>query len=158
MLKAVANTNISSATEPVAEMAANLRRIYKVPVAQPCANGFVSLFLALQCAHIPRNSYVLVPTFTMVAVPNAVVLQGAIPVFVDNSEGGYNPGVAEFSRAAEKVGPKNVRAVIVCHTYSVPANIVQIANMCKLQNWILIEDISECIGVKFERRLLGTLR
>ena len=86
---------------------------------------YVSLFLAMQCCYIGLGDFVLVPTFTMVAVPNAVVYTGATPVFVDNEEGGYNPGVKEYLKAAEAVKDKTkIKALIVCHTYSVPADIL----------------------------------
>ena len=46
-----------------------------------------SSLYSLQCAHIGVGDLVLVPSFTMVAVPNAVLYVGAIPVFVDNAKG-----------------------------------------------------------------------
>jgi len=43
-----------------------------------------------------------------------------------------------------------IRAVIVCHTYGVPAEIEEIALFCRRHNFILIEDISECVGVSIK--------
>jgi dTDP-4-amino-4,6-dideoxygalactose transaminase len=40
-----------------------------------------------------------------------------------------------------------IQQVIVCHTYGVPAEIEEIALFCRRNNLILIEDISECVGV-----------
>lgn len=159
VFKSMAMRAISSAASPVVEMACELRRLYNVPVAQPCANGFVSLLLAMQSAHIGEepNECVLVPSFTMIAIPNAVLYVGATPVFVDNGFEKYNPGVIEYEEAARYV-PENhkIRAVIVAHTYSVPADIVQLRDMCVKHKWLLIEDISECIGVSVNGQLLGT--
>ncbi|CAF4245483.1 unnamed protein product, partial [Rotaria sp. Silwood2] len=156
VIKSLAYRKISSASSNILHMAFELRRFYNVPVAQPCANGFISLLLALQSAHIGRGDYVLVPTFTMIAVPNAVLYVGAQPLFVDNENGSYNPGAKQFEEVAKQKIGCNIKAVIVCHTYSVPADIHGIVEMCKAHNWLLIEDISECIGVKVGGRLLGT--
>lgn len=159
VFKSMALRAISSAATPVAEMACELRRLYNVPVAQPCANGFVSLLLAMQAANIGKelNECVLVPSFTMIAVPNAVLYVGAMPVFVDNSFEKYNPGVDEYEEAARHV-PQNykIKAIIVTHTYSVPADIEPLRDMCLRNKWLLIEDISEAIGVSVNGQLLGT--
>ncbi|CAM4962881.1 unnamed protein product [Rotaria socialis] len=159
VFKSLVSHSISSAAYPVAEMAHELRRLFDVPVAQPCANGFISLLLALQSAHIGEdsNDCVLVPSFTMIAVPNAVLYAGATPIFVDNSCDKYNPGVDEYDEAARLV-PENykIKAIIVTHTYSIPADIEQLHDMCVKNNWLLIEDISESIGVTINGKLLGT--
>lgn len=157
VLKALSCHNVSSASEPVAQLGAALKTMYNKPVAQPCTNGFVSLLLAMQCHGIGKDAIVLVPTFTMVAVPNAVVFLGAIPAFADNEVGGYNPGVAEYLAAAERVDKSKIKAVITAHTYAVPSDIKGIVAMCKQNGWALIEDISEGVGGKFDGKYLGTL-
>lgn len=158
VFKAVATRSISSASLPITEMACELRRMFNVPVAQPCANGFVSLLLAMQAAGIGPGDCVLVPSFTMIAVPNAVLYVGGTPVFVDNAYTKYNPGVKEYETAAHRCaeGKHRVKAIVTAHTYSVPADIQQLQAMCLQNEWILIEDISECIGVSVGGKLLGT--
>ncbi len=56
------------------------------------SNGTVSLFTAFASLGIGRGDEVIVPDFTMVASPNAVLLAGATPVFVDNGM----PGIGMF--------------------------------------------------------------
>ena len=53
------------------------------------------------------------------------------------------------------------KAVILCHTYGVPTkDLLKVVDECSRRKWFLIEDISECVGVKThtgnETRLLGT--
>lgn len=159
VVKSLVSLSISSATYPVVEMAHELRSFFNVPFAQPCANGFIALVLALQSAHVgeEHNDCVLVPSFTMIAVPNSVLYVGATPIFVDNNCESYNPGVVEYEEAARRI-PENykIKAIIVTHTYSIPAEIEQLRDMCVKNNWLLIEDISESIGVTVKGQLLGT--
>ena len=107
------------------------------------------MVLALQCAGIGPGSEVIVPTFTMIAVPNAVSFVGAHPIFVDNAApNNYNPSLAEIKQSITS----KTKAIIVTHTYGNPVNdIAQIAEECKRNCWTLIEDISECVGIKIRQ-------
>lgn len=155
---AIQSGSISSAGYWPREMAKRLRSVFHCPVAQPCSNGFTALMLAMQAANIGEGDEVIVPTMTMVAVPNAVYYVRGIPIFADNANGGYNPTWSEY----ESVSTPKTKAIIVTHTYGVPVpDIQEIADQCAARGWILIEDISECVGVtcstaEKEERLLGT--
>lgn len=155
---AIQSGSISSAGYWPRQLAARLRAMFHCPVAQPCSNGFTALMLALQAANIGKDEEVLIPTMTMIAVPNAVRYLSAKPVFVDNAKNSYNPMWADY----EKQVSSKTKAVIVTHTYGVPAqDIEEIAMQCKSRRWTLIEDISECVGVSCttssgDQRLLGT--
>eukprot|EP01038_Epipyxis_sp_PR26KG_P013088 gene13088-17542_t len=158
VLDALETGNVSSASSYVTMMAEKLKQMFGYPVAQPCCNGYAAIVLALQACNIHSGDCVLIPDWTMVAVANAVIQVGATPIYVDNAQDTYNPGVSEYLNT---VVP-NVKAVIVCHTYGVPADVAEISNMCHQNGWYLIEDISECVGVRIKQddqvsgRLLGT--
>lgn len=94
-------------------MEEELLRFYGVPVARVCSNGYSSLVLALRAADIGRSQEVLIPAMTMVAVLNAVLTVGAIPVLVDCEHGQYNPAARQLKEASSP----RTRAVIVAHTY-----------------------------------------
>ena len=51
--------------------------------ASVVTNGTMSLFVALAALDIGTGDEVIVPAFSMIASANAVLLAGAIPVFVD---------------------------------------------------------------------------
>jgi perosamine synthetase len=101
---------------------------------------------------IGPGDHVLVPSFTMVAVANAVKMVGATPIYVDCADGQLNPAVGEYMA---KATPK-CKCVVTCHTFGVPAEIDAIAKMCKEQKWLLVEDICEAIGTKSGGKLVGT--
>lgn len=155
VLDALDAGSVSSAGIWPQKMSAFLRQMYNVPSAQPCCNGFASLMLALQAAEVSVGDDVIVPAWTMVAVPNAVSYLGANPLFVDNApKRSYNPSWVEIEAAATE----RTKAVIVAHTYAVPCtDLEEIAAGCRRRHWTFIEDISECVGVKSaEGRPLGT--
>lgn len=158
VLDAIDGSSVSSAGLWPEKMSELLRSIFGVPVAVPCCNGFSAILLALQAANFLPNSEVIIPTFTMIAVANAVNYTGSNPIFIDNSKDSYNPKWHDYENAITE----KTKAIIVCHTYGVPApNIELIATKCKERNLILIEDISECIGISIinsqnKIQLLGT--
>lgn len=113
--------------------------------------------LALQSANVGAGDTVIVPALTMIAVPNAVQFVGARPIFVDVAVDEYNPSWTQIEAAAIA----STKAVIVAHTYGSPVrDIEHIADGCRRRAWVLIEDISECVGIKMQtataERLLGT--
>ena len=75
---------VSSATPFVDELSEILKKMYNCEVAQACCNGFSALVLALQAANVGKGDEVIIPSFTMIAVANAVRFVGGEPIFVDN--------------------------------------------------------------------------
>jgi len=158
VLDAIDSGSVSSGGRWPEELASKLREIFDVAVAQPCCNGFAAIVLALRAARVRPGDDVILPSFTMIAVPNAVRLVGARPVPVDNAPESYNPCIREIEAAATD----QTKAVIVTHTYGVPTTDMEsIAGLCVRRGWSLIEDISESAGILMKtsngsRRLLGT--
>ena len=134
------------------ELETNLKKFYSLPFAKACANGFSALVVALKLASIGHGDDVLVPSFTMAAVANAVLTVGGKPIFVDCDEDALNPSPNQFDM---KMTP-HTKALIVTHTYGYPADCFSLAKLCERRNIILIEDIAEAIGVKYNDKLVGT--
>ncbi|MYM82960.1 aminotransferase class I/II-fold pyridoxal phosphate-dependent enzyme [Duganella sp. FT50W] len=85
---------------------------------------------------------VVVPSFTWVAVANAVVNAGAVPVFADIDEATFNL-TADSLRTL--IGP-GTEAVIVPHYGGQPADIAGIKQLCDQHGLLLIEDCAETLG------------
>ena len=151
--KAIEDGLVSSATSVVDEFEEELRRVYGVPFAKACSSGYSALVLALRLANVGEDHDVLVPSLTMVAVLNAVLGVKATPVFVDcESSRELNPSVEKY---AEKMTPKTA-ALIVTHTYGVPADCAALQKFCRSKNIVFIEDIAEAIGTECGGKLVGT--
>jgi perosamine synthetase len=81
--------------------------------------GRVAPYAILRALHIGRGDEVVVPAFTCVAVPNAVMHTGAMPVHVDLDVTTYTPDVAAV-RAA--IGPRT-RAIVAQNTFGLSSDV-----------------------------------
>ena len=152
VMKAIEDGKISSATSVVQEFEAELRMFFQVPFAKACSNGYSAILLALKLANVKQEDQVLMPTFTMAAVVNAVFTVGARSVFVDCEEGQFNPSVEQYEQHITQY----TKALIVTHTYGVPAQCSPLKSLCKAKGITLIEDIAEAIGSEYCSKLVGT--
>ena len=152
VIKAIEGGTISSATKIIDELEDELCKYYAVPFATACSNGYSALLMGLKLASIQAGADVLIPSFTMAAVVNAVLAVGANPVFVDCAEGALNPSLVEY----EKKLTSKSQCLIVTHTYGVPADCLGLQQFCRSHNLIFIEDIAEAIGTEYNGKLVGT--
>ena len=152
VIRAIEDGTLSSATSVVREFERELCAFYGVHMAKACSSGYSALVIALKLAHVGRGDTVLIPSLTMAAVLNAVLSVGASPVFVDCAAGELNPAVEDY---AAKITPQT-RALIVAHTYGVPADCSALQRFCRERNLTFIEDIAEAIGTKYRGKLVGT--
>lgn len=152
VVKAIEDGNISSATSTVKLFEEKLQEHFQVNFAKACSSGYSALVLALKLANVKQGEEVLLPTFTMAATVNAVIAIGAKPVFVDCEEGSFNPSVKQYE---EQISPKTT-ALIVTHTYGLPADCLPLKTLCQENNICFIEDIAEAIGTEYRGKLVGT--
>jgi perosamine synthetase len=122
-----------------------------VPHAVAVSSGTAGLHLALLALGVGPGDEVIVPSFTFVAVANAVRYVGALPVFADIDPETLNlsPGSVEAA-----VTPRT-RALIVVHTFGRPAD-VALLEIAKRHNLCVIEDACEAIGAEIEGRRVGS--
>jgi dTDP-4-amino-4,6-dideoxygalactose transaminase len=119
------------------------RRGYAVNQAEHKLNGVSfnsgrSAFLAiLNIFGIGRGDEVIVQAFTCVAVPNSVRWSGATPIYADIDES-YTMDPGDF---ASKI-TKRTKAVVVQHTFGIPAKVDRIIAIAKKNNIKVIEDFA----------------
>ncbi len=114
-------------------------------------SGRSAEFVILKALGIGPSDEVIIQAFTCVAVPNAIIWAGAKPVYADIDR--------TFNLDPEKLEGKispSTKAIIVQHTFGIPAAIDRIANIAKKHKLILIEDCSHALGAKFAEKLLGS--
>jgi perosamine synthetase len=122
------------------------------PDAVAVSSGTAGLHLALLVEEVGPGDEVIVPSFTFVAVANAVLQVGATPVFVDIDLVTLNLDPVKVEAA---ITPRT-RAVVVVHTFGVPAEMAQLAATCRRSGLSLIEDACEAVGAEVNGRLVGT--
>ncbi len=113
--------------------------------------GRVALYTALQAMGIKPGDEVLLPGYTCIVVPNAVKYLGAVPVFVDIDLETYNiaPDLIE-----PRITPRT-KVIIAQHTYGLPADMGQIADIARRHKLYLIEDCCHAVGSSYKGREVG---
>jgi dTDP-4-amino-4,6-dideoxygalactose transaminase len=100
-------------------------------------SGRSALLAILKVFGIGPGDEVIVQAFTCVAVPNSVRWSGATPTFAD-IDGSYTMDPDDF---AGKI-TKRTKAVIVQHTFGIPAKTDRIISIAKKHNLKVIEDFA----------------
>ncbi len=122
-------------------------------------SGTSALHLALLALNIKPGDEVLCPSFTFAATINAILYTGAIPIIVDSEDETWNisPSLlleAINDRVAKGKYPK---ALLLAHTYGMPARIDEIMAICEQYGILVIEDAAGSLGATYEDKYLGTI-
>lgn len=109
-------------------------------------------YLVLKALGIGKGDEVAIQAFTCVAVPNSVLWLGAKPLYIDIDDS-YNMD----PRGLEKKITEKTRAIIVQHTFGIPANLEKIKKIAQKRKVALIEDCAHALGAKYDNKPVGTL-
>ncbi len=133
--------------------AASFAQFCGTPFAVPCANGTVSLTLALQAAGVPAGSEVVTTPYTFVGTASAIVAAGCVPVFADISLRDYclDPDAVESAINAR------TSAVIPVHLGCSLADLERFRSLCDRRGLILVEDCAHAHGARFGDRAAGSI-
>lgn len=138
----------ASSIELEKEFARNL----KVPAAFSFNSGRSCLVAILEAFCIGEGDEVLLQAFTCNAVPNPVLWRGAVPVYVDCLKEDFNMDPKDLEA---KITPKS-RAVVVQHTFGIPADMERISQICSDRKLLLIEDAAHALGAEYMGQPIGT--
>jgi dTDP-4-amino-4,6-dideoxygalactose transaminase len=144
----------------VAELERQLASFAGVKHAVACANGTDALHLVLRAWGIGPGDAVFVPSFTFVATAEAVVLAGAVPVFVDVLEDTFDMNPESLAAAVTSVrgdGKLRPRAVIPVDLFGQPADYARLEPFCRRERMKLLCDSAQSFGASFEGRMLGAI-
>jgi len=115
--------------------------------------GRVALYAILEALGIGQGDEVIVPGFTCVVVPNAVIYRGASPVYVDIESHTFNINPSSLERALTS----KTKAIIVQHTFGIPSDIDAIGALAKEAGVTVIEDSAHALGCLYKGQPVGTL-
>src|SRR5271154_2780710 len=100
------------------------------------SSGTSGLHLCIRALNISAGDEVVVPSFAFIAVANAVRYENFTPVFVDIDRQTLNldPALVEAAITSR------TRAIILVHTFGVPADLSGILEIAKRHRLCVIED------------------
>lgn len=129
-----------------------IKEFLPIKYAYAFRSGRSALYASLEALGLDKDDEVLLQSYTCAAVPNAILWTGAKPVYVDIDEDTFNVSVKDLEK---KISSRS-KAIIVQHTFGLPADLKKIMLLAKRNNLKLIEDCALSIGAKFDGRHTGT--
>jgi len=118
----------------------------------PFYRGRVALYAILKGLGIGAGDQVVTQAFTCIAVPEAIMASGARPVYLDIEKNGFNMNTGDFER---KITPQT-RAVIVQHTYGIPADMERIKYVADKAGIPIIEDCCHTFVSTYKGKMVGS--
>lgn len=119
--------------------------------------GRVAFYHILKALGVGRGDEVILPAFTCVVVPSAIVYLGAKPVYVDIDAATFNMNAAQLT---SKISPRT-KVVVAQHTFGLPAPMDEIraamATSGRAAEIKVVEDSAHAFGSKYRGQLVGTL-
>lgn len=116
-------------------------------------SGTAALHCAVVAAGIEPGDEVIVPAFSFVATPMAVLQAGAIPVFCDIDRRLHT---LEPARVEERISERT-RAVMPVHVHGLPADMDEIGALARSFDLALIEDAAQAHGALYRGAPVGSL-
>ena len=112
-------------------------------------NALESIALAID---IEENDEIILPSFTLSSTANAFALRGAKLKFADSKKN--NPNIDIESVKAQIT--EKTKAVVVVHYGGFSCDIEDIADLCKQNKILLIEDAAQALNSFYKDKPLGT--
>ncbi|HLK03686.1 MAG TPA: DegT/DnrJ/EryC1/StrS family aminotransferase [Candidatus Acidoferrum sp.] len=117
------------------------------------SSGTAALHLAIRALNLKEGDEVILPSFTFIAVANALAYERISPVFVDIDPVTLN---LDPSKVEGAITPKT-RAIIAVHTFGVPADLDALKSIAQRHSLFLIEDACEALGAEYAGERVGGL-
>jgi perosamine synthetase len=114
--------------------------------------GRVALFALLKAAGIKNGDEIIIPGFTCVVVPNAVIYTGARPVYVDIQQASLNPSFADI----RAVVTNKTRVIVLQNTFGLSSELEEITEWAKSKGILTFEDCTHGFGGFYQGKPNGT--
>lgn len=128
-----------------------LKNYFGVKYALLFDSGRSALYFTIKSLEIKPEDEIIVQAYTCIVVINAIKFAGAKPVYVDIDDT-LNMNVEDLLKKINK----NTKAVIIQHTFGIPADLNKIIEICRQNNIKIIEDCAHSLGATYKGRKLGT--
>ncbi len=137
----------------LAEFQVEFAKYIGSPYAFGVNNATSALYLSAQMCQFENGDEVICPSHTFTASLYPFIKNGATPVWADID---MESRVVNLE-SIKAVTTSKTKAVIVVHLYgfAIP-DIVEIADFCKENNILLIEDVAQALGTEVNRKKAGT--
>lgn len=169
LLDTIDSTFVSSVGAYVDEFERKMETFTGASKAVAVVNGTASLQVALRLAGVTEGDEVITQALTFIATPNAIVYNGASPIFldVDLDTMGLSPVAVsnfleEFGELREegcynKHTGKRIAACMPMHTFGFPVHLDELIAVCVKWQIPVVEDAAESLGSFYKGKHTGTI-
>lgn len=131
-------------------------------------NGTSALQVALRLSGVNQGDEVITQALTFVATINAIIYNGASPIFIDVDVDTMGLSPIAVDIFLEKFGEmregvcfnkktnKKIAACMPMHTFGFPVHLRELIQVCKKWNIPLVEDAAEAIGSEYNSKPIGS--
>jgi len=116
-------------------------------------SGTSALHIAIGALGLKPGDEVIVPALSFIATAQAVLHEGAVPVFADVDPVTYNIDPSDIAR---RITPRT-RAIVPVHLHGLPADMDEINAIAARAGAVVIEDAAQAHGALYRGRPVGTL-
>jgi dTDP-4-amino-4,6-dideoxygalactose transaminase len=137
----------------VKEFESLVREYFDVGYAVSVNSATAGLHIAVGACGVGPGDEVIVTPYSMCASATCIIMQNAIPVFVDIEENSF---CIDPKKMEEAITPRT-RAIVVVHLFGRPANMDEIIMIARDNNLYVIEDSAQSPGSIHNGKLAGTI-
>jgi len=168
VLETINSTFVSSVGVYVDKFELMIANLSKTQKAVALVNGTSALQVALRLSGVGNGDEVLTQALTFIATINAIIYNGASPVFldVDLDTMGLSPNAVqafleEHGELREgvcynKKTNKKIAACMPKHTFGFPVHLDELITICYKWNIPIVEDAAESIGSEYKGKPTGS--
>lgn len=168
VLDTIDSTFVSSVGPYVDKFELRLAELSNTKKAIAVVNGTSALQVALRLSGVGAGDEVLTQALTFIATINAIIYNGASPVFldVDIDTMGLSPiavenFLEEFGELRNgicfnKKTNKKIAACMPMHTFGFPVHLDELIRICNKWNITVVEDAAESIGSEYKGMPTGS--
>jgi perosamine synthetase len=168
VLETINSTFVSSVGAYVDKFEIMIRELTKTQKAVAVVNGTSALQVALRLSGVGSGDEVLTQALTFIATINAIIYNGASPVFLDVdldtmglSSNAVNAFLEKFGEVREgvcfnKKTNKKIAACMPMHTFGFPVHLDELLAVCNKWNIPVVEDAAESMGSEYNGMPTGS--
>ncbi len=135
------------------ELESMIKEYFDVKCAVALNSATAALHVAVGACGIGPGDEVIVTPYTMCSSATAIIMNNAIPVFVDIEEGSL---CIDPKKIEERITAQT-KAIIIVHLFGCPAKMDEIIAIARKHKLKVIEDCAQAPGAIYKGKPVGTL-
>lgn len=152
VMKALSRGNVQGNGEICKKVENRIRKLLDAHSVFLTTSGTHALEGALMSLDIKHGDEVICPSFTFVSTANAIIRQGARPVFAEIDKATLN---IDIDDALKRI-TRRTKAIVPVHYAGFSCDMERLVRVASERNIHIVEDAAQAIGAKYNGRHLGT--